>query len=208
MFGLMILVCYGSMLTSTKTIAPHMPIIRNFHDVHHLGYQLLLWKDGSAMAKFSSYGPNSVEGKIYQSIIDNPWAQFTSVDEMATLLRLRPHTIAFEYESIARAREDILSIKSFEETETIFLSMAIRKGFPLKKYFDAELTRVRQDGLLDRAERKQFSWGPRNKNGSNEPLQISLGDVTLPFVVLFLGCLMGLFISVIERLTFYYFSRV
>ena len=90
---------YSSLLTTTMTLAPKVPPIRNFEEMHSQGYQLLVWKNSILLNSFERSPAGSTKHMIAESIKKQPKTQFTSYKEMEQILKENDKTMAFAIEN-------------------------------------------------------------------------------------------------------------
>ena len=115
--GLTMFTLYCSLLTSKATISISVPTIKDFEDAHRQGYQMMFWKNSLAVQQFKLSEPGSIGRDIYQTLVDNPWAQFTSMEDMLANLRAKDKkTLVYARDTVTNFGEDLVPVHGFQHT--------------------------------------------------------------------------------------------
>ncbi|KPJ19819.1 Glutamate receptor, ionotropic kainate 2 [Papilio machaon] len=153
---------------------------------------------------FFQHSPNPILAGMYKKMVDNHWLVATNDIGVA---KCENETYAFFMESTSleyyKERHcDLLQVGDSFDSKSYGIGM--KKGSPYKKYIDYGLRKLKESGEIQKL--KNIWWKEKRGGGKcgikrdEEQKQLGLKNMLGAFVVLGVGCLIGLFISIIDML--------
>ncbi|CAH2047187.1 unnamed protein product, partial [Iphiclides podalirius] len=153
---------------------------------------------------FFKNSPNPQLMNMYKKMVDNNWLVPTNDIGVA---KAENETYAFFMESTSleyyKERHcDLLQIGDLLDSKSYGIGM--KKGSPYKKYIDYGLLKLKETGDIQKL--KNIWWKEKRGGGKcgikrdEDQKQLGLKNMLGAFVVLGCGCLIGLFISIIDML--------
>ncbi|XP_068617322.1 glutamate receptor ionotropic, kainate 2-like [Battus philenor] len=161
-------------------------------------------KSKGSTIDFFQNSPNPTLMNMYKKMVSNNWLVPTNDIGVA---KSENETYAFFMESTSleyyKERHcDLLQIGDLLDSKSYGIGM--KKGSPYKKYIDYGLLKLKETGDIQKL--KNIWWKEKRGGGKcgikrdEEQKQLGLKNMLGAFVVLGVGCLIGLFISIIDML--------
>ncbi|CAG9133262.1 unnamed protein product [Plutella xylostella] len=204
-FTMVMVASYTGTLVAFLTVEKNVLPFTNVEELYrHKSISYGAKKDGSTINFFRD-SKNEIYQKMYSKMKSNPGWLVTHNDIAVSIAEEKNYAAFMESTSIEYYKErhcDLLQIGELLDTKSYGIGM--KKGSEYKKHIDDALLTLKERGDIQKL--KDIWWKEKRGGGKcgvkrdEEQKQLTLRNMVGAFVVLGVGCLLGLLISTLDML--------